>query len=297
MRYIVGYSADQGGCEALALGILLAKSSGGTLVVCTILPETWGHPSMARVDAEYANFLDQNAKKTLEKARAQVGKRVPAEFVSRAAPSAREGLFATAEDVSADCIVLGSARAARLGTFLDGSVTSSVLYSAPLPVVLAPRGYAPGPRTRLRRITCAFSAAPESGGTVRAAAELCAKLKVPLRLATFVVRDQQMYPTGVGYQAENMVANQWRAQAVQAQKKVITTLPPKPPVTAVIADGKTWKAAFGSVPWKDGEMIAVGSSSLGPLLRVFLGSNAAKIVRNAPVPCIVLPRRDAADSD
>ena len=130
MRYLVGYSADQGGREALALGIVLAKSSGGSLVVCTILPETWGHPSMARVDAEYAGFLEQHAKKTLDKARVQVGKRVPAEFVSRSAPSAREGLYATAEDVGADCIVLGSARSAKLGTFLEGSVTASVLYSA-----------------------------------------------------------------------------------------------------------------------------------------------------------------------
>lgn len=297
MRYLVGYSADHGGREALALGILLARSSGGSLVVCTILPETWGHPSMARVDAEYANFLEQHSRKTLDKARAQVGKRVPAEFVSRAAPSAREGLFATAEDVSADCIVLGSSRAARLGAFLEGSVTASVLYSAPLPVALAPRGYAPGPRTRLRRITCAYAGAPESSGTVSAAAELCATLKVPLRLTTFVVRDQQMYPSGVGYQAENMVANQWRTQAMQAQKKAIASLPAKPPVTASVADGKTWKSAFNSLAWKDGEMIAVGSSSLGPLLRVFLGSNAAKIVRNAPAPCIVLPRRDGAAAE
>ena len=293
MRYIVGYSADQGGCEALALGILLAKSSGGSLVVCTILPETWGHPSMARVDAEYASFLDQHAKKTLEKARAQVGKKIAADFVSRSAPSVREGLFATAEDVSADCIVLGSARAAKLGNFLEGSVTSSVLYSAPLPVALAPRGYAPGARTTLKRVTCAFTGALEPSRTVLAAADLCKTLNVPLRLATFVVRDQQMYPTGVGYQAENMVANQWRSQAVAAQKKVIASLPAKPPVTGGIADGKTWKAAFNSIPWKDGEIIAVGSSNLGPILRVFLGSNAAKIVRNAPVPCIVLPRHGA----
>src|SRR5262249_52709920 len=128
MRYLVGYSADQGGREALALGILLARSNGGDLVVRTILPGTLGHPWMARVDAEYAAFLDQHAKKALAKARAQVGKRVPAEFVSRAASSAREGLFSTAQDVSADCIVLGSARAARAGAFLEGSVTSSVLY-------------------------------------------------------------------------------------------------------------------------------------------------------------------------
>jgi len=216
MRYIVGYSADQGGREALALGMVLAKASGGSLVVCTVLPETWGHPSMARVDAEYAGFLDQHAKKTLEKARAQVGKKIAAEFVSRAAPSVREGLFATAEAVNADCIVLGSARAAKLGNFLEGSVTATVLYSAPLPVALAPRGYAPGPRTQLKRITCAFTGAAESSRTVRAASELCTKFNVPLRITTFVVRDQQMYPSGVGYQAENMVANQWRAQAMQA---------------------------------------------------------------------------------
>jgi len=297
MKCLVGYSADQGGCEALALGILLARASGGSMVVCTIVPETWGHPSMARVDAEYAGFLEQHARKTLDKARAQVGKRAPAEFLSRAAPSAREGLLATAKDMAADCIVLGSSRGARLGSFLEGGVTSGVLHTAPLPVALAPRSYAPGPRARLSRITCAVSATPGSTQTAIRAHEVCARLQVPLRLLTFVVRDRQMYPTGVGYQAENMVANQLRAQAAAGQKAIIAALPPKPPATAAIADGKTWKSAFGSVPWKEGEMIAVGSSNLGPLLRVFLGSNAAKILHSAPIPSLVLPWQGSAKSD
>src|SRR5262245_13524142 len=185
-----------------------------------VLAETV-HPSMARVDAEYASFLDQHARKSLNKARAMVGKQVPAEFIARSAPSAREGLFATTNDVSADCIVLGSARGTPSGRFLAGSVTSSVLHSVPLPVALAPRGYAPDPKARLRRITCAFAAAPDSNGTVRSAVALCEKYKVPLRLATFGVRDQQMYPSGVGYRAENMVSNQWRTQALAAQKKTI----------------------------------------------------------------------------
>ena len=33
----------------------------------------------------------------------------------------------------------------------------------------------------------------------------------------------------------------------------------------------------------------VGSSTAGPLERVFLGSRASKIVRNAPVPVVALP--------
>ncbi len=292
MKYLVGFSADQGGREALALGILLARASGGGLVVCTIVPETWGHPSMARVDAEYAGFLEQHAKKTLDKARAQVGKLAPAEFMSRSAPSVRQGLFETAQDIGAGCIVLGAAR----GGLLEGEVTAGVLHSAPVPVALAPRGFAPSSKAKVSRITCAVSATPEFLRTASAAHAFCATLQVPLRLLTFVVRDRQMYPTGAGYRAEDMVANQLRRQATSGHKALIAALPPKPPATSAIADGKTWKAAFGSVPWKDGEIVAVGSSNLGPLLRVFLGSNAAKILHYAPVPCLVLPGQGAAEA-
>ena len=285
MKWLVGFSADQGGREALALGILLARASSGSLVICTVVPETWGHPSMARVDAEYASFLEQHAKKALDKARAQVGKLAPAEYRSRAAPSVRQGLFETAQHIAADCMVLGAAR----GSFLEGGVTAGVLHSAPLPVVLAPRGYAPSAKARVSRITCAVSATPDSLHTANAAHGFCAKLQVPLRLVTFVVRDRQMYPTGAGYRTEDMVANQLRRQAIAGQKALIAALPPKPPTTAALADGKTWKAAFGSVPWKEGEIVSVGSSNLGSLLRVFLGSNSAKILHYAPVPCLVLP--------
>ena len=34
----------------------------------------------------------------------------------------------------------------------------------------------------------------------------------------------------------------------------------------------------------------VGSSTIGPVARVFLGSRGAKIVRDAPVPVVVVPR-------
>ena len=292
MKYLVGYSADSGGAEALALGLQLARAGGGSLTVCTVVPETWGHPSMARVDVEYARFLDQHAKKALEKARAQVRESVPATYVCRSAPSARDGLLAVAEEGAVDCLVLGSARSAPRGQIREGSVTSGFLHTAPVPVVLTPRGYAPAASTKLCRITCAVSGVAESLQTARIAHRLCSRLKVPLRMMTFVVRDRQMYPTGAGYDAENLVANQWRAQATEGQGRIIAELPSDPPVTKGIADGKTWKAAFASVPWKSGEIIAVGSSNLGPILRVFLGSNATKIVHNATVPCLILPRQD-----
>jgi nucleotide-binding universal stress UspA family protein len=39
--------------------------------------------------------------------------------------------------------------------------------------------------------------------------------------------------------------------------------------------------------------MVAGSNWLGPILRVFLGSNSGKIVCNSPVPCIILPRGEA----
>jgi nucleotide-binding universal stress UspA family protein len=293
MKLLVGYSADSGGAEALALGLQLARAGAGSLVVATIVPETWGHPSMARVDAEYARFLDQHAQKALEKARAQIAGKVPAVYLCKAAAAVREGLLEIAAQEAVECIVLGSARRAPRDHIRPGSVNTAFFHTAPAPIALAPRGYAPEPGTKLCRITCAVSPAADSVQTARCAHQMCARFKVPLRLMTFAVRDRQMYPTGAGYDAENLVANQWRAQATQGQNRIIAALPQEPRVTAGIADGKTWKAAFGSIPWKGGEIIAVGSSNLGPLMRVFLGSNAMKILRETSVPCLILPRQAA----
>jgi nucleotide-binding universal stress UspA family protein len=293
MKLLVGYSADSGGTEALALGMQLARAGNGSLVVCTIVPETWGHPSMARVDAEYARFLDQHAQKALDKARAQVGGKVPAIYLCKAASAVREGLLEIAEQEAVECVALGSARRAARGHIRAGSVSATFLHSAPVPIALTPRGYAPEASTRICRITCAVSPAAESMGTARRAHQFCSRFKVPLRLMTFVVRDRQMYPTGAGYDAENLVANQWHAQATEGQARMIAALPQELKVTAGIADGKTWKAAFESVTWKSGEIIAVGSSNLGPLMRVFMGSNATKIMRESSVPCLILPRAEA----
>jgi nucleotide-binding universal stress UspA family protein len=37
-------------------------------------------------------------------------------------------------------------------------------------------------------------------------------------------------------------------------------------------------------------VLVVGSSRLGPVARLFLGSNSTKIVRSSPVPVLVIPR-------
>jgi nucleotide-binding universal stress UspA family protein len=64
---------------------------------------------------------------------------------------------------------------------------------------------------------------------------------------------------------------------------------------AVVGEGEDWAEALEDVEWSGGDVLVVGSSSIGPLARVFLGSRATKIVRNAPVPVAVVPRGRAAE--
>lgn len=287
MKLLVGLSADRGGLEALALGAVLARSCKASLVACTVIPETWGHPSPARVDLEYGRFLAQHTAAAQAEARAALPADITAEFISVSANSAREGLTQAAAEAGADCLVLGSGREAPVGRFGEGRATMELLRSAELPIAVAPRGYSAGADTRIRRLSASFTGAPSATGIVQRSRELARDYDVPLRLVTFVVRDKQMYPTGAGYDAEQFVANVLREQAQEAQTALLAGQEGQ---SGAIADGPTWRAAFGSLDWEKDELLVLGSSKLGPLMRVFLGSNARKIVLNAPVPCLILPR-------
>ena len=64
---------------------------------------------------------------------------------------------------------------------------------------------------------------------------------------------------------------------------------------ASVVSGRDWEDALDSLLWEDGEVLVVGSSRLGPVAKVFLGSNSTKIVRSSPVPVLVIPR--GADVD
>ena len=112
-----------------------------------------------------------------------------------------------------------------------------------------------------------------------------------MRLATFIVRDKQMFPSGAGYDIENLVSNQFRAQAQAAHERLVAGLPAPAPESA-LGDGPTWKAAIDSIGWLPDELLVIGSSHLGPMLQVFLGSNSGKIARYAPVPRIIIPRSE-----
>jgi hypothetical protein len=58
--------------------------------------------------------------------------------------------------------------------------------------------------------------------------------------------------------------------------------------TGLDAGGGELSRWIDSLPQEEGEVLVVGSSRLGPVERLFLGSNSTKIVRSSPV--VVTPR-------
>lgn len=287
MKYVVAYSPDSGGRAALGVARLFANAKV-TLTVCTITPATWGYPSMALVDAEYAEYLGSQADASLDEAKRLLGDTVEAEYLARASRSPTEGVLELAAELDAGMVVLGSAREGPIGRFVMGSVTSSLLHAAPVPVALAPRGYRPARSARLQRITCGYVGPGHSGATLAAATELALRHEVPLRLVTCIVRDLQMYPSLVGYDSEALVRQQWRAEAEAALGQAVADLPEGLEASSEIAEGMSWDNALDALAWEDGEVMVIGSSRLG-LGRIFLGTNASKIVRGSPVPTVVVP--------
>ena len=57
-----------------------------------------------------------------------------------------------------------------------------------------------------------------------------------------------------------------------------------------MATGRAIDDAITAIAWDPAEIVFVGSSRLAQPRRLFLGSTAAKMLRELPVPLVVVPR-------
>jgi nucleotide-binding universal stress UspA family protein len=298
MTLVVGFAPDGRGRAVLHLAGMLARSSGDDLVVCAVVPSPWP-PSPARVDAEYRAYLDGAANDALEQARARLPADIPATHVVHHARSAPAGLLEIAGQHDTSVIVAGSSAAGGTGHVSLGSATSRLLHSSPIPVALAPRGYRCKPDATVVRVTAAYGGSGGADDLVVAAAGVAGRVGASLRLASFAVRSRPPYTSGVGSSAEAAMIEQWTQEvrdAGRAALEQVSDLPTAPAgLEAVVGHGETWDEALEDVEWDDGDVLVVGSSSTGPVARVFLGSRATKIVRHSPVPVVLVPRGAAAE--
>jgi nucleotide-binding universal stress UspA family protein len=295
---VAGFAPDGRGRAVLHLAAMLARSGDEDLVVCAVVPESWP-PGPARVDAEYQAYLQATADGALRHALERLPDDVRATTVVHHARSAAVGLLDVAEQHDAAILVVGSASAGGMGQVALGSTTSRLLHSSHVPVAVASRGFRVRPDTRVTRVTAAFGGSAEADELVVAAAGVAARVGASLRIASFAVLTPPPHTSGVGHEAEHGLVDEWEEEIKAAARAVldqVCALPAVPRgVEAVVGYGETWDEALEDIEWRDGDVLVVGSSAGGPLERVFLGSNASKIVRHAPVPVVVVPRGRAAE--
>lgn len=208
--------------------------------------------------------------------------------VERGSPA--EQLRGLAEMGEADLIVLGSTHRAPIGAVVPGSVAEHLLHGAPARLAIAPRGYAQGStppfvRDQLRVIAVGFDGSRESRAALAEATEIARLAGATLRVITV----SPPPPPNLGAVATHAgtpppVADLQgilhdTAAELPAELRALPVHEKGDPVMKLIE-----RAAEGV------DLLVLGSRGRGPLLRIFLGSVSARVIREAPCPVMVVPR-------
>jgi nucleotide-binding universal stress UspA family protein len=289
MTILVGFSSSRHGAAPLNLGAQLAQTSGEPMVAAAVVERPWP-PRDDVVERQYLRHLTRHTEESLREVVGALpgADRIP--IVVHQAVSIPAGLAELVEEHRAHMVVVGSSSSGLLGRVALGSVTDRLVHTASVPVAIAPRGH-PLPPGRINRITAAYGGDADVNGLLGAASELASRWGVPLRITSLSVRPMAAFAGRVDATPEDLVVQRWQQRAHDEITVSLGVLPEgavRPEI--VLGTGRDWRDAVESVPWRPGDILALGSGAAGEAARVFLGSVAAKILRHSPVPVLILPR-------
>jgi len=290
---LVGYEPDRRGADALALAATVVSGTGGDLTVASVRPPAWPVPGPGKVDAEWEAYLDSQAQAALDgAAKILDGWGLSAEYLVTANRGSGRGLAHLVGKARADLIVIGSAPGGPRHGIALGSTADQLLHGSPVPVMLAPKGYAQRPPEVFDRISVAYLRRPGCEQAVDLAARIAVRRNTLLRLLTVAVGHKAKGKAVqlVEEQARRVV-ERYRSDLALAAKEtedggILTT----DRITTEVVQGPDAQSAIGLAEWSPGELLVLASSTAGPLRKVFMGDMSLKILRAVPCPAVVLPR-------
>jgi len=293
VKLVVGYLATPGGADAVALGVRLARSLDAELDICMVLPPS-RLPALGGASANYDALIADQADAWLAEALALV----PPDIVARGhrsfAEHVADGLIAETARVEGEALIVGGSGGGLAAKHSLGTVVDELLHSAPVPVVVAPRGIRTSTVDRVRQVTCALGERQGANLLLDNAVRASRRAGVPLRLVSLVALDPVLGSLRADRDAVREHALAHARETLEAAK---AELPEGFPVTATIVDGDSVEDAVNKLQWSDGDLIMVGSSRLSAPRRLFLGSTAAKMLRVLDVPMAVVPRDQLTTDD
>lgn len=289
MRYVVGYSANARGGDAVNLAVALARRQGASLDLVMVMPEDSPYNGVYPPVAGFEDILAGQVTQWLDEGLALIPEDVPTQAHIRRGESEAEALIAAATELGAALLVIGASSTGLFKRFTVGSVASSLLHASTLPVVLAPSGYS---RTKpITRLTCALGTRAGAEDVLRTGIVMAKRRDLPLRLVSLVALGQDNSGATVQEAEQHLRAVAQASQGVEADAL------DKLDIDVVVGHGRTIEDAVDALDWKKGEILLIGSSRLAQNNSIFLGATANRILRALPVPMIVVPRNYVPQSE
>lgn len=304
LRILIAWRPGEYGTETLAYAAWLSRTTKVQIRVVSVLSRGWPLTSLARLSsndswvANETSTLESIIKSELKLAGLRKG--MLDDDVVRVIETSSESttICREAEDFSADLVLLGTRRnnaqdwsSLSKSGFVMGSTSDALLHYSPVPLALAVPS-AKLSKHGVTRISVCYIDTPQSHSALNKAADLAHRWEVPLRLVSFTPRGATMYPTENGYGTSSDLMVEWREQAMALLDRGVDrahTRYPELSIDSEVASGNGWEEAISSIKWKKGDMLVLGSSTLGPFGRVFIGSSTNHIVRHSPVPMLITP--------
>jgi nucleotide-binding universal stress UspA family protein len=271
-KVLVGVDLRQGGRDAVALASQL-RDPEGTIALEHVYPGTLmpSHalcPGLVREER-------RRAETQLEHARAAAN--IQAELIVTQGPSPGQVLHETAEERTADLLVLGSCHRGVLGRAMLGDDTRAAINGAPCAVAVAPAGFAECPKP-ISTIGVAYDGSPESERALDVARAVAARGGATIRALHIVSIASYAYSGFGGFAMPAVEA----VEEADARMKAL--------------DGVEGRAQLGfaeddlAVFSKNVDLLVVGSRGYGPLGRLVHGSTSSRLARHARAPLLIVPR-------
>ncbi|PYI66879.1 universal stress protein UspA [Arthrobacter livingstonensis] len=289
MRFVVGYTANARGGDAVNLAVALARSQGASLDLVMVLPEDSPYNGAYPPESGFESILAGQLAAWLDEGLALVPADVPAKAHIRRGESEAEALISAAVELDAAMLVIGASSTGPFKRFSIGSVAGALLHASTVPVVLAPTGYS---RTKpITRLTCALGTRAGAEDVLRTGIAMARRRPLPLRLVSLVALGADDAGATVDDARNHLSA------VAQASRGVDPASLDKLDIDVVVGRGRTIEDAVDRLNWKAGELLLIGSSRLAHNKSIFLGATANRILRALPVPMIVVPRNHEFQSD
>jgi nucleotide-binding universal stress UspA family protein len=290
-RVIVGVDASQRSRDALALGQALNEPGGGLLIVYA---HAFGELAGLLSEGDEQSLVREAAESVARQAHEVLDDATEREMRIVAERSPAAALQQLALDTEAGLIVVGSSERSGLGKVLAGSVAEALLSGAPVPVAVAPGGYASATRPSVGVIGCAFDGSAEARHALRYAAQLAARLGADIQIIG--VHQHVSFGVSVSGTFGYRSANDALREALQAKlDEARDQLDSGAGATTLLLEGPV--AATLITQSAELDLLVAGSRGYGPVRRVLVGSVSRALVRDASCPIVVVPRPGEAEAE